>query len=629
MNFSKKFLRVMSLALMVLILIPAMPSHAATFSDVNSNHWAYSYIEKMAKLKFITGYDDGTFKPKSTLTYLETIQLLSKLLNISDSEVKASKEAYGKLVADLKVVSWAQEAVMKCLYKGVITEAELKSAASKDMIRVGTNKRVGRLDISIYMAKAMGLEEEANSKAFVSLTFKDLLSIKSEYHKLLYVLIDAGVLSANGTGNGYFEPSSPLLREQMAKMMSAAYDYLQKNPQDSKPVENPESADLVVGNIIKITNLGENTFLTVKDKSNKEAAYLVDSNTSIRLDGKTVKVNSLYEGQVIEITIKKGTSTAVSIEAESHEEKLTGTIKSILPISNKLEVEYKKGSTTNTIQLIVDNNSEIELNGKDADLYDLKKGDEVSLVISNNLVLELKATTQFGDIEGTIVDIDSKKFITVENSKGIETEYEVDEDVSIHRNGRKADFSDLRVGDEVELELEYGLIVDIDAEVVEKDIEGYITAISSRLNTGTEITIKNRKTNKEETYTLSRNATIEVDGETATTFSLNVGYFVEAVVGSDEIIEMEADSVGAESMIRGKITKINTRRKKIELDILSSDLPGYTYGDNIEIKLSDDVIITEGSYDDLDIDDLKRRMTVYIFGYYDGSTFMANEINIR
>ena len=110
---------------------------------------------------------------------------------------------------------------------------------------------------------------------------------------------------------------------------------------------------------------------------------------------------------------------------------------------------------------------------------------------------------------------------------------------------------------------------------------------------------------------------------------MNVGYFVEAVVGSDEIIEMEADSVGAESMIRGKITKINTRRRKIELDILSSDLPEYTYGDNIEIKLSDDVIITEGSYDDWDIDDLKRRMTVYIFGYYDGSTFMANEINIR
>ena len=38
--------------------------------------------------------------------------------------------------------------------------------------------------------------------------------------------------------------------------------------------------------------------------------------------------------------------------------------------------------------------------------------------------------------------------------------------------------------------MEDGLVVDIDADVVEAEIEGYITGIATRLNSGTEITIK-------------------------------------------------------------------------------------------------------------------------------------------
>ena len=627
MNFSKKFLKVVSVMLMVLILIPAIPSYAATFSDVNSTHWAYNYIEELAKLKYFNGYEDGTFKPKGTLTYLETIQLLSKLLNISDDEVKASKQAYGKLVSELNVPAWAQEAVMKCLYKGVITESELKAAGSKDMIRVGTNKRVGRLDISIYMAKAMGLEELANSTTFVSLTYKDLLSIKSEYHKLLYVLIEAGVLSANGTGNGYFEPSSPLLREQMAKMMSVAYDYLQKNPQETTKPDPIVNNETVSGVITKITNLGANTFVSVKDKYNTEVAYLVDSNCSIKLDGKTTTISNILVGQDVKITITKGTSNALSLEAETLEEEIAGTIKSLTPSSNKLVVEYKKDRDTKTIELMVDKYSEITLNGVEADLYDLNIGDEVKLLIENNKIIELEATAKFGEIEGIIVKLDDKGYITIENSKGVKFEYEIDEDVSVYRDGRRAELKDLRIGDEAVLELEYGLVVGIDAEMVETEVEGFITAISTRLNTGTEITIKNRETNKEESYTLARNALIHLDDKASSAFNLNVGYFVEVVVGGNEIIELYADSVGAESMVRGKI--ISTRRKEINIDVLNSDLDEFVYGDTMTIKVTDDSIITESKYNDSSFSDLKKGMTVYIFGNYDGYTFIANEINIR
>lgn len=634
MNFSKKFLRVVSLALMFLILIPTMPAFAASFKDVKSTHWAYDYIERMAKLKIINGYEDNTFLPKGTLTYLETIQLLSKLLNVSEEELRLSKQNYSKLMVELSIPAWAQDAVMKCIYKGVISEADLRSASSKDLLRVGTNKRVGRLDISIFMAKAMGLVDEANKKPFVSLTYKDLLSIKSEYHKLIYILVEAGVLDSKGTGNGYFEPSSPLLREQMAKMLATAYDYLQKNP--STPTVPEVETETINGLLTKITTLGSNTFLTVKNRSNIEAAYLVDSNTSIKLDNKAATVTSLYEGQDIIIIIKKGINTAISVEAESAEEKIVGVLNSISPSYNKLTVEFTKDKTTISRELTVDKDASITLDGKKADLYGLNKGDEVTLYTKNNVVLEIEATAKSGKLQGEIVDLQTKKtsgktiyYISIQNSKMEDTEYELDEDVYISRNNRIAGFEDLRKGDAVELELEYGLVIDIDADVVEKDVEGFITAISTRLNMGVEITIKNKATDKEETYALGRNVKIKVDNSTANSFDLNVGYYVEAVIEGNEIVEIYADSAGSESMVRGKITYISSRNNRFEVEVISSDIEAYKYGDEIEISTSSDVVIAEGSYYNLKLSDLSRGMNVYIFGYYDGYTFVANEINIR
>lgn len=637
MKLKKEFLRVLSLLLVVLLLIPSMPSHAASFKDVPSSHWAYSYIEKMAGLKYINGYEDGSFKPKGTLTFLETIQLLSKLLNLSSSEVTKSKEQYSKLVNDLKITSWAQEAVMKSLYAGVISESELKAVASKGLLEVGTNKRVGRLDISIFMAKAMGLEEVANSKSFVALSYKDLKDIDAKYHKLIYVLIEAGVLSANGTGEGKFEPNSPLLREQMAKMLATAYDYLQKNPQTPAPTPTPTPTPIqteeITGVITNITKIGSNSFVSVKGKT--EAAYLVDGETDIEIDGRTSSVSNLLVGQSVIVTITKGTSNALLIEAENLEEEIKGTIKSLSPSSNKLEVEYVANKVTKTITLNTDKNTEITLNGLEADLYDLNVGDEVDLLIENNIVIELEATAKYGEVEGIIVELtkegdrDPKYFITIENTKKVKTEYELDEDANIYKDGRRATFEDLKIGDEAVLELESGIVVDVDADMVELDIEGYITGISTKLNKGTEITIKNRETDKEETYTLARSVVIKIDKVTSSVINLNVGYYVDAVVGGNELIEIHADSIGAESIVRGKITSISTRRNELELDIMTTDITGYGYGDEIVIKITGDTIITDGFYTNIKLADLKRNDIIYLFGYYDGIDFTATEINLR
>ena len=46
------------------------------FSDVDSSHWAYGYINALATAKIVAGNDDGSFSPDREATYAETVKML-------------------------------------------------------------------------------------------------------------------------------------------------------------------------------------------------------------------------------------------------------------------------------------------------------------------------------------------------------------------------------------------------------------------------------------------------------------------------------------------------------------------------------------------------------------------------
>ena len=52
----------------------------ASFPDVPENHWASKYIAKAAKLGWIKGYKDGTFRPKNNITRAEAMTLVNRVL---------------------------------------------------------------------------------------------------------------------------------------------------------------------------------------------------------------------------------------------------------------------------------------------------------------------------------------------------------------------------------------------------------------------------------------------------------------------------------------------------------------------------------------------------------------------
>lgn len=74
----KRFSLLLAMALILAVAVPAM---AGPFSDVPATHWAYDALQKLSSTGIITGYPDGTFKGKKTLSRYEIAVVTARILD--------------------------------------------------------------------------------------------------------------------------------------------------------------------------------------------------------------------------------------------------------------------------------------------------------------------------------------------------------------------------------------------------------------------------------------------------------------------------------------------------------------------------------------------------------------------
>ncbi|WP_195837885.1 S-layer homology domain-containing protein [Tissierella pigra] len=638
---SVKLRKGMTTILASAILISGIPSYGAAprFKDVPASHWAYSYVENMAKLGYISGTTSTTFSPQGSLNFDAAMSLVARLSNPSEAERTKALDGYDDLLKELKIESWAKEGLAVCLHRGIITESQLRDVSKKGLVK----KPIKKVDISEYLVKAMGLEDEAQSKLIVALPFKDVLSIEARQAKYVQVLLDAGVYDAKGNGDGTFKPNSSLTRDVMAKMMSTAYDYMENNGISTTPTnptspETPDSTetDSVNGQIKILTEGGAEKLVTITDKVKGQATYRLSNTSVITVDGKSASYASLTEGQEVELELKRNTNQIVSLKAKSIEESVSGKIKSINATGLRMTLEYTEGSKTLSKEFNVDKNVEVYLNDKSASLKDLNEGDLIEVKSSNNVIYDIEAISKIKKVEGIIKEItkvkdskDGEYDITIVDDKDNVYEFIINDKSYITRNNRKAKAEDLKVKDDAYVEAEYNIVKDIDAEVVKKNIKGQIVEQSTRLHQSIEITVLNQDTKKEEKYALSKDVYIRVDKTVTSPIDLKTGYYIEAVTEGDEIIEISADSKGLESTLLGKIDYINTRNMEIILIIENTDLDDSKYGDEITVRVKKDAIIADRSLKAISLSHLGRGDKILIAGTYDGFYFVADTIQLR
>ncbi len=86
------------------------------FADVPKSHWAYAYIQNVYARGFVTGYNDGTFRPSKTITRAETVKILNKLLSRTPDKdmIDEHKEFNG--FSDLERTHWAYYEIIEASF---------------------------------------------------------------------------------------------------------------------------------------------------------------------------------------------------------------------------------------------------------------------------------------------------------------------------------------------------------------------------------------------------------------------------------------------------------------------------------------------------------------------------------
>lgn len=115
------------LAAMLAQFSDAKPVKGVKFSDVSAEHWAYEAIAIAAKMGWIEGYPDGTFRPDATITRAEMMTLVNRALERvpSDEDHPLSKRVM-LTFPDCKSGDWfyiaVQEATNSHTYERAATE---------------------------------------------------------------------------------------------------------------------------------------------------------------------------------------------------------------------------------------------------------------------------------------------------------------------------------------------------------------------------------------------------------------------------------------------------------------------------------------------------------------------------
>ncbi len=84
------------------------------FTDLNSNHWAYTSILYSKEMGWVLGYEDGTFKPDKNITRAEVVTIINRLL-IRSKFVDYNKFGINPF-DDIDETHWAYYQILEAYY---------------------------------------------------------------------------------------------------------------------------------------------------------------------------------------------------------------------------------------------------------------------------------------------------------------------------------------------------------------------------------------------------------------------------------------------------------------------------------------------------------------------------------
>ena len=181
-----------------LINVPAM----AAFKDMGTEHWAYDKVELMQEKGIISGFEDGTFRPDTSVTREQFASILVKALELkkSNSDIEFN---------DIESDRWSRKAIETA-------SPYLTGYRTGDSYYFMPSDPAVREDMAVAIVKAKGLENKTPNYAVLN-KFSDKNLISEGVKKYVAIAVEYGIM--NGNANGTFNPLGGLTRAEITALM--------------------------------------------------------------------------------------------------------------------------------------------------------------------------------------------------------------------------------------------------------------------------------------------------------------------------------------------------------------------------------------------------------------------------
>lgn len=282
----------LSIGLLVAQITPSL----AAFTDT-SGHWGRQSIDRMNAKGVIAGYTDGSFLPERNVTRLEAVTMIVRLMGL-ESEARSATTIPDSFESPDLVPDWGRGYVAVAVEKGLLKGNDLTT------FNGGASAR--RIDVVVWLARAQGLDAEAQASANEPLAYTDSADIPADLRGYVHVINERKLIQ--GFPDGTFKPNMAITRAQMATVMARA-DRLETNSIDvNSVIATVHSVDALTRRIELQTDSGGQVSLPVATTAPIYAA-----------DGRSLLLGGIPTGERVE-AVRNSLGTVIYLEVVSDDD---------------------------------------------------------------------------------------------------------------------------------------------------------------------------------------------------------------------------------------------------------------------------------------------------------------------
>ena len=583
---------------------------AASFSDMAGANWdwARDTVNELADQGIIKGYSDGTYQPNNSVTNQEAFTLFARIVGVNNAvnaaAVAAAQEQYADVAA--KYNTYATKELCFMLYRGIFTEAELNTYLGE----ATKNNQLLRHEAAILITKVMGGEEEVRNTVMYVFDFVDADEIPAASMGYVDFVSRKGIMQ--GMEDNKFSPNTSVTRAQVAIMLKKTMDVMSLSSASGTISDVNVSAKSFV--------LGGNT-------------YTASDRTGINLDGQHVSFDALENGDTAVVTTDYQGLWAIDATSGVPEpsDTVTGVFNGSLTDTRGTFLKvYDLETGVSSVQeyKLSPDSVSYTYEGKVAILSDFSKGDLVTLTLTGDVVTAVSGEPKYTHVTGATAE--EIALLPVPSLRIGHTDaqydgvtYEIDSDsLYVERNGKTASLRDVLPGDKVDLELEYGVIVEISATSKSSTETGTIVEITIGNNVSQ---IKLDVSGTTETYAVVRDTEIYLDDEAATLYDLRLGDSVTVNIESGTVVKLNVRSVTQVETMTGTVEVVNVSYGFISMKV--TDAAGNVTTQQVFVKDGASIIGADGGTRK-SLSDLEAGDTILVKGAMNMGAFEATSVVI-